>query len=163
MVFLIIHEYSWSMFQNQNLQITFLVLHIFDPKDDFSNRQKFHKKISNFMFQWCSQEKNNFSLIWPFLLVIGYLIEIPQMITKKIWRWPRKDDFWSKMFKSTKMIKILCDQLRKIFRKFRGYVLFVNFSLILGAFWNIWGNFRTENSEVLGWSHFCRGFRSKIG
>ena len=54
---------------------------------------------------------------------------------EKIWKWPRKDDFWSKMFKSTKMFKISS----QIFREFRGYVISSKISL----------KFHLQNMQVI--------------
>ena len=63
MVFLIIHEYSLgTMFQNQNLQITFLVLHLFDPKKMifFIREQKILQENLKFRVLVMFSRKNEF-------------------------------------------------------------------------------------------------------
>ena len=109
MVFLIIHEYSLgTMFQNQNLQITFSGFTSIRPKeDDF-----FHSRTKNFTRKFkisCSGDvlkKNEFFTNLAILIGCRLFNWITTNDHEKIWKCPRKDDFWSKMFKSTKMFKV---------------------------------------------------------
>ena len=66
MVFLIIHEYSLgTMFQNQNLQITFSGFTSIRPKEDdfFIREQKISQENLKFRVQVMFSRKMNFSLI----------------------------------------------------------------------------------------------------
>ena len=94
------------MFQNQNLQITFLVLHLFDPKKMifFIREQKISQENLKFRVLVMFSRKMNFSLIQRFLLVVGYLIELPQMTAKKFENGHEKTIFGQKCSKVQKKV-----------------------------------------------------------